>query len=74
MPGSSKSGNYVKITETNDQKQLRGLIGLASYYRDYIQNFSSIVLPLTNLTKKNIPKNIPWDDKAEESFNVRRTV
>ncbi|GFY46734.1 retrovirus-related Pol polyprotein from transposon 17.6 [Trichonephila inaurata madagascariensis] len=57
-----------KLLRPTTKKQLRGLIGSASYYRDYIKNFSSIVLPLTNLTKKNIPNNIPWDDKAEESF------
>ncbi|GFW23413.1 retrovirus-related Pol polyprotein from transposon opus [Trichonephila clavipes] len=57
-----------KLLRPTTKKQLRGPIGLASYYRDYIKNFSSIVLPLTNLTKKNIPNKIPWEDKAEESF------
>ncbi|GFR21103.1 retrovirus-related Pol polyprotein from transposon opus [Trichonephila clavata] len=28
----------------------------------------SLVLPLTNLTKKNIPKDIPWESSAEDSF------
>ncbi|GFY61102.1 retrovirus-related Pol polyprotein from transposon 297 [Trichonephila inaurata madagascariensis] len=27
-----------------------------------------LVLPLTNLTKKNIPKDIPWESSAEDSF------
>ncbi|GFX21378.1 retrovirus-related Pol polyprotein from transposon opus [Trichonephila clavipes] len=66
--GSSKVETMSKLLRPTTKKQLRGLIGLASYYRDYIKNFSSIVLPLTNLTKKNIPNNIPWDDTAEESF------
>ncbi|GFV56771.1 DUF5641 domain-containing protein [Trichonephila clavipes] len=28
----------------------------------------SLVLPLTNLTKKNTPKDIPWESLAEDSF------
>ncbi|GFU17311.1 retrovirus-related Pol polyprotein from transposon opus [Trichonephila clavipes] len=71
-PDPQKVETMSKLLRPMTKKQLRGLIGLASYYRDYIQNFSSIVLPLTNLTKKNIPKNIPWDDKAEESFQCSK--
>ncbi|GFV01500.1 retrovirus-related Pol polyprotein from transposon opus [Trichonephila clavipes] len=67
-PDPQKVETMSKLLRPTTKKQLRGLIGLASYYRDYIKNFSSIVLSLTNLTKKNIPNNIPWDDKAEESF------
>ncbi|GFW39902.1 retrovirus-related Pol polyprotein from transposon 17.6 [Trichonephila clavipes] len=67
-PDPQKVETMSKLLRPTTKKQLRGLIGLASYYRDYINNFSSIVLPLTNLTKKNIPNNIPWVDKAEESF------
>ncbi|GFX77388.1 retrovirus-related Pol polyprotein from transposon 412 [Trichonephila clavipes] len=67
-PDPQKVETMSKLLRPTTKKQLQGLIGLASYYRDYIKNFSSIVLPLTNLTKKNIPNNIPLDDKAEESF------
>ncbi|GFW31062.1 hypothetical protein TNCV_4523311 [Trichonephila clavipes] len=67
-PDPQKVETMSKLLRPTTKKQLRGLIGLASYYRDYVKNFSSIVLPLTNLIKKNIPNNIPWDVKAEESF------
>ncbi|GFY03483.1 retrovirus-related Pol polyprotein from transposon 412 [Trichonephila clavipes] len=30
--------------------------------------FKVIVLPLTNLTKKNIPKDIPWESSTQDSF------
>ncbi|GFV56077.1 uncharacterized mitochondrial protein AtMg00860 [Trichonephila clavipes] len=67
-PDPQKVETMSQLLRPTTKKQLRGLIGLASYYRDYIKNFSSIVLLLTNLTEKNIPNNIHWDDKAEESF------
>ena len=35
--------------------QVRHIFGLASYCRKFIHMFSSIVSPITSLTKKNIP-------------------
>ena len=35
-------------------KGVRGFIGFANYYRDFIPNFSDITAPLIVLTKKNI--------------------
>ena len=36
-------------------KQVRGFLGLASYYRRFIPNFSELASPLTHLTKKDVP-------------------
>jgi hypothetical protein len=38
-----------------DLTQLRGFIALASYYRKFVKNFSSIAEPLNRLLKKNTP-------------------
>ncbi|GFT69272.1 retrovirus-related Pol polyprotein from transposon 17.6 [Trichonephila clavipes] len=70
-PDPQRGETMSKLLRLTTEKQLRGLIDLASYYRAYIKNFSSIVLPLTYLTKKKIPNNIPWDDKKPKNlFNV----
>ncbi|GFT05455.1 retrovirus-related Pol polyprotein from transposon 297 [Trichonephila clavipes] len=44
-PDPQKVETMSKLLRPTTKKQLRGLIGLAFYYRDYIKNFSSIVLP-----------------------------
>jgi len=41
-------------------------VGLAGYYKRFIEGFSKIVAPLTLLTRKDQP--FTWTDKCEESF------
>jgi hypothetical protein len=52
-------------TPTNT-RQLKRNLGLSSYYRRFIPNFSKIAKPLTELLKKNTP--FEWNQKAEDAF------
>jgi hypothetical protein len=47
-------------------KEVRGFLGMAGYYRRFIEGFSKIAGPMTKLLKKNIP--FIWDEKCEKSF------
>jgi hypothetical protein len=47
-------------------KDVRSFLGLAGYYRRFIENFSKIAKPMTELLKKN--KKFEWSEKAEEAF------
>jgi len=40
--------------------------GLASYYRDFVQDIVCVDQPVHNLTRKNEPFN--WDDDCEVAF------
>ncbi|CAA0831250.1 Uncharacterized mitochondrial protein AtMg00860, partial [Striga hermonthica] len=44
----------------------RSFLGLAGYYRRFIEGFSKIAQPLTNLTKKAV--RFDWSSQCEESF------
>nr|GEU47864.1 putative reverse transcriptase domain-containing protein [Tanacetum cinerariifolium] len=48
--------------------EIRSFLGLAGYYRRFIENFFKIAKPLTQLTQKN--KAYVWGDKQEESFRI----
>lgn len=48
-------------------KQLRGFLGLTSYYRKFIKSNASIAAPLANLLKKD---NFNWQDKATTAFET----
>ena len=49
-------------------KELRRLLGLASYYRKFCPKFAEITEPLTYLTKKNVP--YVWTEKQEKAFQT----
>ncbi|MCI03682.1 retrotransposon protein, partial [Trifolium medium] len=46
--------------------EIRSFLGLAGYYRRFIEGFSKLAMPLTQLTQKNQP--FVWDKNYEESF------
>ncbi|KAL0537627.1 hypothetical protein IC582_026610 [Cucumis melo] len=46
--------------------EVRSFLGLAGYYRRFVENFSRIATPLTQLTKKGAP--FVWSKACENSF------
>ena len=58
-------------------KDVRSFLGLASFYRKFIQFFSEIAAPLTNLTKKGraeVWSPDVWGAKEEEAFRRLKTA
>src|SRR3954463_10260730 len=53
-------------TPPESVKQVRSFLGLASYCRRFVENFSKVAKPLTELLKKD--KKFLWTPKCEESF------
>lgn len=49
-------------------KKLRSFLGMAGYYRRFVQNFGAIAKPLTELLKKG--QLFVWTVNHEESFNA----
>jgi RNase H-like domain found in reverse transcriptase len=43
--------------EPRKVKDIQSFLGFANFYKQYIHNYSNIVVPLTWLTRKNIPWN-----------------
>ncbi|GFO46506.1 retrovirus-related pol polyprotein from transposon 17.6 [Plakobranchus ocellatus] len=50
--------------------QVRSFIGMCSFYRRFIPNFSGIAKPLIDLTKKHA--RFRWDPLHEKSFQFLR--
>ncbi|KAL0544372.1 hypothetical protein IC582_019486 [Cucumis melo] len=71
----SKAGVFVdpaKIeavtgwTRPSTVSEVRSFLGLAGYYRRFVENFSRIATPLTQLTRKGAP--FVWSKACEDSF------
>src|SRR6516165_5176268 len=46
--------------------EVRSFLGLAGYYRRFVENFSTIAVPLTRLTQKRV--KFEWNEDCERSF------
>ena len=56
----------VKWESPKSATEIRSFVGLVGYYRKFIEGFSKIVAPMTQLTRKDQP--FTWMDKCEECF------
>ena len=48
--------------------EVQSFLGFANFYRRFIQNYSQVARPLTELTKSSA-KDWKWTDEAETAFN-----
>jgi len=64
----SKIKAIIEATRPITKKQVRALIGLAGFYRKFIPDFSTIALPLTDLTKKGQPDKVLWTEVQQLAF------
>ncbi|GKA80959.1 putative reverse transcriptase domain-containing protein [Tanacetum coccineum] len=48
--------------------EIRQFLGLAGYYRRFIEGFSKIAKPMTKLTQKKV--TFEWGDKQEAAFQI----
>ena len=46
--------------------EIHSFLGLAGYYRRFIEDFSRLAEPMTRLTRKEV--KFDWDDRCEEAF------
>jgi hypothetical protein len=51
--------------------EIRSFLGLVGYYHRFIENFSKIAKPMTELLKSNTP--YVWSEKCEASFQELKT-
>ncbi|GJV96213.1 putative reverse transcriptase domain-containing protein [Tanacetum coccineum] len=55
-------------TSPKSPTEIRQFLGLAGYYRRFIEGFSKIAKPMTKLTQKKI--KFEWGDKQEAAFQL----
>jgi hypothetical protein len=64
----SKVASDLEWEAPKNVKQIRGFLGMAGYYRRFIEGFSKIAGPMTKLLRKNTP--FVWLEECEASFQT----
>jgi len=65
---SVKINSGKKFSDTEKVKDIQSFIGLAGYYRKFIEDFSRIAKPLTKLTKKS--EKFLWNSEQQIAFDT----
>ncbi|KAL4020885.1 hypothetical protein IC575_019672 [Cucumis melo] len=59
-------------TRPSTVSEVRSFLGLAGYYRRFVENFSRIATPLTQLTRKGAP--FVWSKTCEDALTLNKLV
>ncbi|KAL8424712.1 hypothetical protein Efla_001289 [Eimeria flavescens] len=73
LPDPAKKAALKDFTEATNIRKFRSFVGLANYYRRFIQNYARIAKPLIALTHAN--EKIEWTNTKQETFDkIKRAV
>ena len=67
QPDQDKVTAIQSVIAPKTVRQVRGFIGMCSYYRRFIPNFARIAEPLINLTRKYA--RFKWDENCQNAFD-----
>jgi hypothetical protein len=67
-PDSSKVKAIKSFTLPRNVRDIRACLGLAGYYRSFIQNFAALSKLLTQLTRKDV--KFSWSEPQQTSFDA----
>ena len=71
-PCDDKVKVFQELQPPTTVREVKGLIGFASYHRRYVRNFSKIVRPLTALTKKN--REFIWTTECQNTLDKLKEI
>lgn len=71
-PDPSKAEKMDKYPSPTDATQVRQFLGLASYYRHFVPDFSKIASPLHNLLKRDA--TFQWTTECQAAFDTLKKL
>ena len=71
-PCQDKINVVQELPPPTTVREVKGLIGFASYYRRYVPNFSKIVKPLTARTRMN--KEFNWNQECQNALDQLKEI
>nr|CAD2187040.1 unnamed protein product [Meloidogyne enterolobii] len=71
-PSLSKVETITNLPAPTNLKEVRHCVGMASFFRKHIPNFSMIVEPLTRLTRKET--TFKWEEEQQKAFEKVKKI
>ncbi|KAL8624277.1 hypothetical protein ACOMHN_034000 [Nucella lapillus] len=70
QPEKSKIEQMLSSARPKSKTEVRSLLGLIGFYREFVPNFAAITSPLSDLTKKGQPPVVQWTEAAEKALKT----
>ncbi|KAM4691997.1 uncharacterized protein WCC33_016819 [Rhinophrynus dorsalis] len=67
-PEPAKIESIVNWPQPQTKKQVLAFLGTAGCYRRFVPRYSDIAKPLTDLTKKALPRRVTWTPACAQAF------
>jgi hypothetical protein len=71
-PHHAKVAAIAALKAPSDVSELRSVLGLMSYYRRFIPNFSAVAEPLNSLLQKNVP--FQWGPEQQTALDTLKRM
>jgi len=71
-PDKIKAVMQIKQPET--KKEVRQILGLFGWFRQYLPNYAEVAFPLTELTAKRVPNRVPWGSAEQTAFENLKSL
>ena len=56
------------LKEPDTTRQIRGIIGIFLFFRDYLPGFANVIKPLTDMITKRYGDHVPFGSKEREAL------
>ena len=71
QPSPNKVKDLLKYVAPLSKKQIHSFVGLASYYRKFIQGFANLIAPLIKAAHERI---LVWNNECQKAFDITRKL
>lgn len=73
-PEPAKVEAIANWPQPRTKTQVLAFLGTAGYYRKFVPEYSTLAKPLTDLTRKSLPKQVVWSPECEAAFQRLKTA
>lgn len=72
LPKEANVKAISNFDRPKSKREVKRFLGMTGFYRKFVQNFSTVAAPLTNLLKKN--EKMVWSVRCQEAFEKLKAV